>query len=160
MPAFFANMADSTMSMFRGLIAFQEPQTYEQIFRTVSSSQVVLVTGEQDNAFTPGGGGTPTAWDGLTDHGTLKKNESKSYSTPTLAAGTYEFAITGNNDADLYVRIGSAPTLTSFDCRPFKTGSNESCSVTLAQPSTLNVMVRGYSSKTAGSTFDLVGKKL
>ncbi len=158
MPAFFANMADSTMSMFRGLIAFQEPKTYEQIFRNVDSSQVILVTGEQDNTFTPGGGGTPTSWPGLTDRGTVKRNEAKNWSTPTLAAGTYEFAITGTNDSDLYVRVGSVPTTTSFDCRPFKTGSNESCSVTLAQPSTINVMVRGFS--TAASTFDIVGKKI
>ena len=61
----------------------------------------------------------------------------------------------GTGDADLYVRIGAEPTTTSYDCRPYKTGSNESCTVTLAQPSTINVMVRGYA---ASSTFDLVGK--
>jgi hypothetical protein len=157
MPAFFASMSGATMAMFRGLLQHAEPQTYEQIFRNVDSSQIVLVSGEQDNVFTPGGGGTPTQWAGLTDRGTVKRNEAKNWSTPTLEVGTYEFSITGTNDADLYVRTGSAPTTTKFDCRPYKTGSSESCTVTLAQPAIINVMVRGYS---ATSTFDIVGKKI
>jgi hypothetical protein len=156
MPAFFASMSGATMSMFRGLLSYDDPKTYEQIFSKVDSSQIVMVTGEQDNTFTPGGGGQPQAWAGLTANGTVKKAETKKWSTPTLAAGTYSFALTGTGDADLYVRIGKVPTTASYDCRPYKTGSNETCQVTLAQPSTINVMVRGYA---ATSSFDLVGKK-
>jgi len=158
MPAFFHSMAGATMALFRGMVGYNEPKTYEQMFRNIDSSQVVLVAGEQDNVFTPGGGGTPTTWEGLTDAGTVKRNEDKKWATPTIAAGTYEFAITGNNDADLYVRVGSDPSTTQFDCRPYKTGSNETCQVTLAQPSTIHVMVRGYSSTAA--RFDIVGKKI
>ncbi|HEU0035741.1 MAG TPA: PPC domain-containing protein [Kofleriaceae bacterium] len=158
MPAFFASMSGATMSLFRGFLNYNDPQTYEQMFRNVDSSQIALVTGEQDNTFTPGGGGTPTTWAGLSDGGTVRRDESKTWSTPTVDAGTYEFAMTGNNDADLYVRVGTAPTTTRFDCRPYKTGSNETCQVTLAQPSTIHVMVRGYSS--TASTFQLRGKKI
>ncbi len=157
LPAFFASMSGATMSMFRGLVDNASPQTYEQIFRGVDSAQIVLVSGEQDNTFTPGGGGTPSTWGGLKDAGTVKKSESKRWSTPVIAAGRYTFAITGNNDADLYVRVGSAPTTTKFDCRPFKTGSNESCTVTLAQPAPIHVMVNGFSS--AAAKFDITGKK-
>ena len=157
MPAFFASMAGDAMAMFRGFLATDNPQTYEQIFAKVDSSQMVMVTGEQDNAFTPGGGGDPQPWAGLTDHGTIKRAATKKYATPTLAAGSYQFDLTGTGDADLYVRIGSAPTTTTYDCRPYKTGSNESCKVTLAQPAPINVMVRGYATT---SSFDLVGKKL
>jgi hypothetical protein len=156
MPAFFASMSGATMALFRGFVAFDAPQTYEQIFAKVDSSQIVLVTGEQDNTFTPGGGGQPQAWAGLNEAGTVKKAASKKFVTPVLAAGTYNFDLTGTGDADLYVRIGAAPTTATYDCRPYKTGSNESCSVTLAQPSTINVTVRGYATT---SNFELVGKK-
>ncbi|MCX5744664.1 MAG: PPC domain-containing protein [Proteobacteria bacterium] len=142
--------------MFRGLTSYDEPKTYEQIFRTLDSSQVVLVVGEQDNTFTPGGGGTPTAWAGLNEHGVVKKAETKKFTTPVLAAGTYQFDLTGTADADLYVRVGKAPTATSFDCRPYKTGSNESCQVTLAQPASIYAQVRGYA---ATSNFDLKAGK-
>ena len=157
MPAFFHSMAGASMSMFRGLLDHANPQTYEQIFRGVDSSQVVLVAGEQDNAFTPGGGGMPASWGGLTDKGSVKRGESKSWSTPVVEAGRYTFAITGSNDSDLYVRIGSAPTASKFDCRPFKTGSNESCTVTLAQPAPIHIMVQGFSA--SASSFDITGKK-
>jgi hypothetical protein len=33
----------------------------------------------------------------------------------------------GTGDADLYVKFGSAPTATSYDCRPYLNGNNESC---------------------------------
>jgi hypothetical protein len=157
MPAFFANMSESTLAVMRGYLSYSDPKTYEQILANISSSQLVMVTGEADNTFTPGGGGTPSAWDGLDESGSLARNAKKTFTTPTLAAGDYEFAITGSGDADLYVKVGSAPTTTSYDCRPYKTGSNETCRVTLAQPTTIGVMVNGYSSS---SSFTLKGKKL
>ncbi|MBA3395624.1 MAG: PPC domain-containing protein [Deltaproteobacteria bacterium] len=157
MPAFFHSMSGASMSLFRGLMAYAEPKTYEQIFAGIDRSQVVLVSGEQDNQFTPGGGGTPVAWAGLDERGALTRSQTKTFATPVLAAGTYQFAMTGTGDNDLYVRIGSAPTTTAYDCRPYKTGSNETCSVTLAQPAPVHVMVRGYAG--TSSQFELVGKK-
>lgn len=157
MPAYFSSMPGATMALFRGLMSYSAPKTYEQIFAGVDRSQVVLVTGEQDNAFVPGGGGNPAAWAGLSASGTIKKGETKKYPTPTLAAGTYSFTMTGTSDADLYVRIGSEPTATSYDCRPYKSGSNEACEVSLPSAAKIFVQVRGYATT---STFELVGKKL
>ncbi len=129
------------------------------VYRTdLFRDQVVLVSGEQDNTFTPGGGGTAQPWNGLNETGSVRKSEVKKYSTTTLAAGTYTFAMTGTGgDADLYVKIGREPTTTSYDCRPYKTGSNETCQLTLAQSASVFVHVRGYSTATA--SFKLVGKK-
>ena len=163
MPAFFSSMTGATMSIFRGLMAYQAPQTYEQMFRTVDSSQVVMVTGEQDNVFTPGGTGPtppPSTWGGISETGSVNKGDTKKWTTPTLAKGKYEFTITsqGAGDADLYVQIGRESTLTDYACRPYKTGSNESCTVDLPGASTVFVNVRGYS--TGASKFKLVGKKL
>ncbi len=157
MPSYFANMAGSTMHLFRGLVDHANPKTYEQLFSKVSATQVVLVTGEEDNTFTPGGGGLPTTWAGLRESGTIAKSATKKFATPVLAAGTYNFQLTGTADADLYVRIGSAPTTATYDCRPYKNGSNESCDVTLSAPAPIHVMVRGYATT---STWELVGKKL
>jgi hypothetical protein len=157
MPSYFHSMAQATLAMTRSFLSYEDPQTYEQIFTKIDSSQMVMVTGEHDNTFTPGGGGNPVAWPGVTEQGSLARNAKKTFTTPTLAAGTYEFVMTGTGDADLYVKIGREPTLSSYDCRPYKSGSNESCRVTLAQPSTIGVMVNGYA---ASSTFKVVGKKL
>ncbi|KAB2896346.1 MAG: hypothetical protein F9K40_14635, partial [Kofleriaceae bacterium] len=157
MPSYFSSMPNATMALFRGLANHAAPKTYEQIFANVDRSQVVLVTGEHDNTFTPGGGGEPEAWAGLAGDGTLAKNAVQTFSTPTLAAGTYAFEMTGTNDADLYVRVGAEPTTSTYDCRPYKSGSNERCEVRLAAPAKIYVNVRGYS---ASSTFELTGRKL
>lgn len=157
MPAFFSSMPNATMALFRGLMSHQEPKTYEQIFGGVDKSQVVLVTGEQDNVFVPGGGGNAEAWAGLNASGPVKKGEIKRFPTPTLAAGTYSFTMTGTNDADLYVRIGSEPSANRYDCRPYKSGSNETCEVTLPRSAKVYVQVRGYATT---SNFELVGKKI
>lgn len=58
-------------------------------------------------------------------------------------------------DADLCVKRGAAPTTASWDCRPYRNDSNETCTVTLDTPAPIYVMVRGYA---AASTFTLVGK--
>ncbi len=60
----------------------------------------------------------------------------------------------GTGDADLYVRFGSPPTTTTYNCRPYLSGNNETC--TFASPSvgTYHVMLRGYS---AYSGVTLVG---
>ena len=157
MPAFFSSMPAATMAMFKGLMSYSAPKTYEQIFAGVDKSQVVLVTGEQDNVFVPGGGGTPTAWTGLDGRGNIKKGETQKFATPTLAAGKYAFTMTGTADADLYVRIGSEPTATAYDCRPYKSGTNEACEVTLPAAAKIFVQVRGYA---ATSAFELVGRKI
>ncbi len=160
MPAYFHSDAPATTALIKGLMSTAAPKTYEQIFASVDTSQVVLVTGEEDNVFAPGmpigpgggGGGGGGAWAGLNESGTVAKSAEKRYATPQLAAGSYTFALAGTGDADLYVKSGSAPTTTSYDCRPYKNGSAESCTVTLAAPAIVNVMVRGYA---ASSTYTL-----
>ncbi|WP_211264575.1 M4 family metallopeptidase [Gynuella sunshinyii] len=52
----------------------------------------------------------------------------------------------GTGDADMYTRKGSLPTTTSYDCRPYESGNNESCSVPSPSAATYYIMIRGYSS--------------
>ncbi|MDX1678594.1 S8 family serine peptidase [Arsukibacterium sp.] len=69
--------------------------------------------------------------------------------TITVPAGMSSLTATtsgGTGDADLYVRRGSQPTTTSYDCRPYKTGSNENCSFTNPQAATYHISLRAYSS--------------
>jgi serine protease len=57
----------------------------------------------------------------------------------------------GTGDADLYVKFGSAPTTSSYDCRPYKGGNTESCPIITAQAGTYHVKVIGYSAFTGVS---------
>ncbi len=51
----------------------------------------------------------------------------------------------GSGDADLYVKYGSAPTTTSYDCRSTGSSNAETCNLTAAIPGTWHVLVKGYS---------------
>jgi hypothetical protein len=52
----------------------------------------------------------------------------------------------GSGDVDLYVKWGSAPTTTSYDCRPYAAGNAEACTFNPAKTGTYYVMLRAYSS--------------
>ena len=51
----------------------------------------------------------------------------------------------GTGDADLFVKFGSAPTTSSYDCRPYMGGNAETCTITNVQPGTYFVMLRAFS---------------
>ncbi|TDQ49650.1 M4 family metallopeptidase [Permianibacter aggregans] len=51
----------------------------------------------------------------------------------------------GTGDADMYVRFGSKPTTSSYDCRPYRNGNVENCSFAAPQTGRYYVMLRAYS---------------
>ncbi|ALN78677.1 bacterial pre-peptidase C-terminal domain protein [Lysobacter antibioticus] len=84
---------------------------------------------------------------------------SGSYRSWTLVvppgASKLRFATSGySGDADLYVKYGSAPTTSSYDCRANLGSGAETCNIPTAQAGTYHVMVNGWS---AFSGMRLVG---
>ncbi len=87
--------------------------------------------------------------------GVLEKGVAQTISGGTGSETHWEFDATdanssvtfnmsgGTGDADLYVKLGSAPTSSSYDCRPYASGNTEACNFTNA--GTYYVMVNGYS---------------
>jgi hypothetical protein len=68
-----------------------------------------------------------------------------------MAVGTGKTSLSfvmsgGTGDADMYVKRGSAPTTTSYDCRPYLNGNNETCNFPNPASGTYYVMLRGYTS--------------
>jgi serine protease len=100
------------------------------------------------------GGTTPPPSSGnVLANGVAKTNLAGSASqqlsfTMEVPAGATDLNFTmagGSGDADLYVKFGSAPTTSSYDCRPYKGGNAESCPIATAQAGTYHVKVIGYS---------------
>lgn len=50
----------------------------------------------------------------------------------------------GTGDADLYVKVGSAPTTSSYNCRPYLNGNNETCTFTAPAAGTYYIAIRAY----------------
>ncbi|QSQ22339.1 M4 family metallopeptidase [Pyxidicoccus parkwayensis] len=75
------------------------------------------------------------------------RNE-KSYYSIVVPEGAKNLKFTmsgGTGDADLYVRFGNAPTSTSYDCRPYTGGNNETCTFAAPAQGTWYAMINGYS---------------
>lgn len=101
-----------------------------------------------------GGGGTePPAGGnelskGVALTGLSGATSSKTYYTFTVPAGATNLTFNmsgGTGDADMYVKFGSQPTTSSYDCRPYKSGNAESCSFSTTQAGTYHVMLDAYS---------------
>ena len=68
--------------------------------------------------------------------------------TLVVPAGATNLTFTmsgGSGDGDLYVKAGSAPTDSSYDCRPYKTGNNETCTFASPTATTYHVRIKAYS---------------
>ncbi len=59
----------------------------------------------------------------------------------------------GTGDADIYVKRGTPPTNTSYDCRPFSFGNNETCFFPSPASAVWYVTVKGFSEATGVSLY-------
>ncbi len=91
-------------------------------------------------AGTPGGGN-------INEQNLSGSSSTKLFHTIEVPAGKSKLEVVmsgGTGDADLYVRHGNKPTQSSWKCRPYKTGNNETCTINNPQAGTWHVGVFGY----------------
>jgi lysyl endopeptidase len=103
---------------------------------------------------TAGGGGGTVLSNGVAVTGLAATTGNSLNYTMVVPAGAtnLRFATTGGTgDMDMYVKFGSAPTDTVYDCRPYATGNSETCNITTAQAGTYHVRLKAYSSYTGVS---------
>jgi len=73
---------------------------------------------------------------------------SKQYYSFQVPEGAYDLGVSiagGTGDADMYVRYNNAPTTSQYDCRPYKSGNNETCAFAAPAQGTWYVMLNGFS---------------
>ncbi|HEX5748651.1 MAG TPA: M4 family metallopeptidase [Archangium sp.] len=76
--------------------------------------------------------------------GARNSNTNYTYVTPASATAMKFETIGGTGDADLYVKFGSAPTTTTYDCRSAGSTAAESCTINGAKQGTYYVLIKGY----------------
>ncbi|MBF6025800.1 S8 family serine peptidase [Lysobacter niastensis] len=77
--------------------------------------------------------------------------------TMVVPAGATNLTFTtsgGTGDSDMYVKFGSEPTDTVYDCRPYLSGNAETCTIAAPQAGTYYVNLKAYA---AFSGVSLVG---
>ena len=86
-----------------------------------------------------------SAFSGVSLLAVSKGGWSSTYTLAVAAGQTATISIAGGTgDADMYVRAGSAPTTSSYTCRPYKTGNNETCTLTPTRATTYYIKVYAY----------------
>ena len=88
--------------------------------------------------------------------GGLGSQQFWTMSVPSGASNLQFQTSGGSGDADLYVRFGTAPTMSAYDCRPFASGNNETCTFASPAAGTWHVMVVGddpYSGMTLAGSY-------
>ncbi len=90
---------------------------------------------------------TPVLSNGVPVTGISGATSSQQFWKVTVPAGrTLTITMSGGTgDADLYTRQGSKPTTTTYSCRPYLSGNNETCSVSSTVAGDYYIMLRGYS---------------
>ena len=114
-----------------------------------AAADLGLSTADVDAAFAAVGVAPPPDYSVIATYnnqsgGTGVNTSYGPYDASSYAAIRFDIS-GGTGDADLYVKFGSPPTTTSYDCRPYTAGNTETCEFNPSQSGTYYVMIRGYS---------------
>ena len=114
--------------------------TYHVLVRGYSAYSGVQLIADHTTGSTGGGNSG-------SENVTVGSGEWKRY-TINVPAGMTELKTEisgGTGDADLYLRKGTAPSTSAYDCRPYKSGNSETCTVSNPAADAYHVGIRGYS---------------
>jgi serine protease len=124
----------------------QEGGTYYVRLKAYSDFADVTLTGSYIEPST-GGGDVVNPIDSTVNNITVARRSWTRYSID-LAEGYADLTVTisgGTGDADLYVTQGKQSTTSTYDCRPYKNGNNETCNFTDPAKGLWYVDIYGYS---------------
>jgi len=122
--------------------------TYYAMLRAYTAYSGVTLTG----SYSAAGDGVPVLTNGVPVSISGAAGSLQYWKINTPAGKTLTVSITGGSgDADLYTRFGSKPTTTTYLCRPYTNGNNETCTVAATSAGDYYIMVRGYAAY-AGAT--------
>ena len=115
--------------------------------KIVGQSAFANVTVQARHAEPSEGGGDGSLRNGVPVTGIGGAVASQQFWTIQVPAGTSSLTVAmsgGTGDADLYVRAGAQPTTTTYDCRPYLTGNNETCTISNPAAGTYHVLINAY----------------
>ena len=106
------------------------------------------LTHSKTSAVTVSSGSGNVLSNGVAVTGISGAKGSKQYWTLVVPAGATNLKFVtsgGSGDPDLYARLGSQPTTSTYTCKSDGSSTAETCTVTTAQAGTYHVLISGYS---------------
>ena len=140
------NFGDSTTSTVTNPSKTYAAAGTYTVTLTVTDNGGATNTRTSSVTVTAGGGGTVLTKGVPVTGLTATLNNSLNY-TMVVPAGATNLTFTisgGTGDADMYVKFGSAPTDTVYDCRPFLGGNAETCTFAAPSAGTYFVRLKAY----------------
>ncbi|TZF89582.1 M4 family metallopeptidase [Cognatilysobacter lacus] len=125
-------------------IAAPSAGTYYVLMHGYAAYSSVTLTGSYSTG--SGGGTVLTSGVGVSLPSVATGGVSANY-TLSVPSGKTSVVFTisgGTGDADMYVKLGSAPTSSSYSCRPYLSGNSETCTFNAPTAGTYYVNVRAY----------------
>lgn len=130
--------------------------TYYVRLKAYSTFSGVSLTGSFTEPSSGGGTGTAEPVNVSVSDISVSRRDWVRY-TYDLSAGYSEMNISlsgGSGDADMYVTFGQQSTQNSYDCRPYESGNNETCTFTAPSEGTWHIDIYGYRAA-SGMTLNL-----
>src|SRR5690606_18894587 len=124
---------------------FASPSPGTYYVRLKARSEVRRVGDVADSRTGGGGGGGSELTKGVPVTGLSASTGNSVVYTMTVPSGASNLTFSssgGTGDADMYVKFGSAPTDSSYDCRPYRNGNSESCTYASPSPGTYYVRLK------------------
>jgi leucyl aminopeptidase len=90
------------------------------------------------------GGGALANGVGKAISGATGSSQVWTLAVPAGATGLKFTTAGGTGDADMYVRFGSRPTTTTYDCKADASGNAGTCNIATAQVGTYQVLIKAY----------------
>lgn len=113
-------------------------------YATSSTFTVKITWTGAGGAVTP----PPSVFTHLDVSGSVAQGELKVFELVLPAGKKVTLTTSAPSDVDLYVKMGSAPTLASYDARGYTASGNESITYTATEAGKLYVAVHGYQAST------------
>jgi hypothetical protein len=127
-------------------IATAQAGTYYVRLKAYAAFSGVSLTGSYTTGGGGGGGTVLTSGVPVSLPAVATSAWSSDYTIDVPAGKTSVVFTTsgGSGDADMYVRIGAAPTTSTYNCRPYTSGNAETCTFNSPTAGTYHVSVRAY----------------
>ncbi|WP_444944135.1 M4 family metallopeptidase [Microbulbifer sp. ZKSA006] len=115
-------------------------------YNTATVTSAFNTVGVSTSSCSDDGGSGSEGWEETNLSGRRNSWQHFTLDVPSGASSLTVEMSGSNGDADLYVRYGATPTSSNWDCRPYLSGNEETCTFSNPSAGTWYISVLGYTS--------------
>lgn len=150
-----ATQSDNTASSTKGGTAADELKVPVTKGETIGVSVLGYAASSYDLTVTGPKAAAPDEPVSFKLTGAVEKGQQTPFEIEVKKTGKLDVLLKGTGDADVYLRIGQAPTTAAYDTRLYETGSNEQGSLAVEKGQKVYGFVHGYAPGSSGFELEI-----